>query len=937
MKINYKIMNIKHYYKISIACLALLSVSCSENKPIDSEWPEITIESKPWTRWWWLGNDVNEQGLNYNLTQMSNAGIGGVEITPIYGVQERETHYIDYLSPEWMKMLAFTETKANELGMKVDMNNGTGWPFGGKHVTVEDAATKAIFQHYELKKGTNLQEKIEVNDPKQKDIALFCKLIAYTEKNEPIDLSNKVDSNGMLQWTATEETKLIALFIGKTRQQVKRAAPGGNGYVLNHFDKDAVNRYLSKFDDAFSQNNTPFPNSFFNDSYEVYGADWTPSLLTEFENRRGYKLENHFQDLLAKGEYDLSTRVICDYRETIGELLKENFTQVWTEWAHKHGTLTKNQAHGSPANLIDLYATVDIPECESFGISDFNIPTLRKDDIRKDNDGDPTTLKYASSAAHIAGKKYCSSETFTWLTEHFRTSLSQCKPEIDLMFTSGVNHVFFHGSTYSPEDAAWPGWKFYASVDMSPTNSIWTDAPAFFEYITRTQSFLQYGKPNNDFLYYLPLHDIWESEKNNHFTTFAIHGMRERLPDFCNGVETVMNLGYDLDYISDSFIETTCVKNGHLQTSGGAQYKALIIPAVKLIPLETLEKINQLVELGATVIFTDHYPIDVPGLANIDKRRDALSNELSKLPSVKSFHSATVNKFGKGTIITGENYAEILPLTNVKNEAFVSDFGGKLIRRSNETGYHYFMTMLDNRPINSWVEISVDAKSAMFFNPMTGEKGKAQLRRNNNHTEVYMQLKAGESIILKTFNTDVNVNSWNYIHDEKTILTLTDNWTLNFPTSQPNIDDEFKLDELVSWTLLNNDSLKVNMGTGRYCTSFEFNKQNNKQYLINLGDVRESAKISLNGKLISTLFAVPFETNITEHLINGTNELTIEVTNLPANRIADYDRRAVNWRIFNEINFVSITYKDTRFDSWETMPSGLLGPVTIKEASNIQF
>lgn len=140
-------------------------------------------------------------------------------------------------------------------------------------------------------------------------------------------------------------------------------------------------------------------------------------------------------------------------------------------------------------------------------------------------------LKYASSAAHIAGKPYTTSETFTWLTEHFRTSLSQCKPDIDLMFISGVNHTYFHGTTYSPVEAAWPGWKFYAAVDMSPTNSIWRDAPAFFDYIARCQSFLQMGKPDNDFLIYLPVYDMWQ-EQDGRLLMFDIHKMAKRAPRF---------------------------------------------------------------------------------------------------------------------------------------------------------------------------------------------------------------------------------------------------------------------------------------------------------------------------------------------------------------------------------------------------------------------
>ncbi|MBF4212310.1 glycosyl hydrolase family 2, partial [Pseudomonas donghuensis] len=88
------------------------------------------------------------------------------------------------------------------------------------------------------------------------------------------------------------------------------------------------------------------------------------------------------------------------------------------------GALVRNQAHGSPANLLDLYATVDIPEIEGFGLSDFGIKGLRRDpDFTRPNFSDISMLKYASSAAHVMGKPFTSSETFTWLTEHFRTSL----------------------------------------------------------------------------------------------------------------------------------------------------------------------------------------------------------------------------------------------------------------------------------------------------------------------------------------------------------------------------------------------------------------------------------------------------------------------------------------------------------------------------------
>ncbi len=150
-----------------------------------------------------------------------------------------------------------------------------------------------------------------------------------------------------------------------------------------------------------------------------------------------------------------------------------NFSTVFTQWTNKRKTLSVNQAHGSPGNLLDLYGAFDIPETETFGSSYFPIKGLRRDsgDIRN-VDPDPNMLKFASSAAHAYGKPLTSCETFTWLSEHFKTAWSQCKPEVDQVFLSGINHVFYHGTTYSPADAKWPGWLFYASVNFVPNNSL---------------------------------------------------------------------------------------------------------------------------------------------------------------------------------------------------------------------------------------------------------------------------------------------------------------------------------------------------------------------------------------------------------------------------------------------------------------------------------
>ena len=797
--------------------LTIICAVCYASAVWAQAWPTAKPEAKPGTRWWWLGSAVDEAGLQWNLNEYARAGIGAVEITPIYGVKGNDSHNIAYLSPEWMLALKTTQNIARPLGIEVDMNCGTGWPFGGPHISLDQAACRAII----------------------KDTII----------------------GGKHQYT---------IEIGRTKQKVKRAAPGGEGLVVDHFDREAVAHYLDRFEQAFAISGVPYPHTFVNDSYEVYKADWTPTLFNEFQKRRGYDLRAKLPELL--GQVDDGNQVLADYRETLSDMLLENFTQQWVAWAHKHGVKVRNQAHGSPANLLDLYAAVDIPEIEGFGLSEFGIKGLRTDPGKtRKNDSDVSMLKYASSAAHVMGKPFTSSETFTWLTEHFRTSLSQMKPDLDLMFTCGVNHVYFHGSCYTPKDDAWPGWKFYASVDMSPTNSIWRDAPYLTKYIERCQSFLQLGQPDNDFLVYLPVRDMWhQRDKNNTLLMqFDIHSMAKKAPQFIRSILTIDSLGYDCDYISDRQLAKVHVENGMLVTEGGTRYKALIIPS------------------GTT----------------IDSRLQAL------LAPISSY------------IIKGEDAAEMAK--HAQAETMKTKFGLRAIRRRNADGWHYFIVNLTPRDIEGDVTLAVPFKSATWFNPMNGDIQPAAVSNGKLH----IALHSGESRILQT-----SAEPSSYVTPKPQTaeaITLQGPWSLSFIDEKPKVSQTFHLDSLQTWETLS-DSAAVTMGTGVYTTSFKLSaKQAKQHWQIDLGDVRESARVYINGQFVGCAWAVPFILDCGDTLRKGQNQLRIEVTNLPANRIAELDRKGVEWRKFNEINVVDIDYKNTSYAGWAPVPSGLNSSVKL--------
>ena len=814
---------VRHLLACAFCTLAIVTTYAQQ-------WPKPLPEAKAGTRWWWMGSAVDRQGLEWNLGAYARAGIGAVEITPLYGVKGNEKNELSFLSPAWMRALKDVQDIAQPLGIEVDMNCGTGWPFGGPLVPMDEAACKAIFTESMV--------------------------------------------NGSPVYT---------IDIGRTKQQVKRAAPGGEGWVIDHFDPQAVKHYLERFDKAFAESGVAWPHTFFNDSYEVYGANWTPTLFDEFQKRRGYDLRQHLPELLGNTvEGGLPTdQVLADYRETLSDLLYENFTLQWVDWAHSHGVLVRNQAHGSPANLLDLYAAVDIPEIEGFGLSEFGIKGLRTDPgMTRKNFSDVSMLKYASSAAHVMGKTFTSSETFTWLTEHFRTSLSQMKPDLDLMFTCGVNHVFFHGSCYTPKDDPWPGWKFYASVDMSPTNSIWRDAPYMMQYIERCQSFLQLGQPDNDFLVYLPVRDMWRKRLprkdgkpwklgEDLLMQFDIHSMDEKAPEFIRSILTIDSLGYDCDYISDRQLAKVRIEDGMLVTEGGTRYKALIIPT------------------GTTV----------------DERLKVLLDAIA--PSV----------------IFGEDVSEMARFA--KAEPLKTTLGLRCIRRQNDDGYHYFMVNLTPDDVEGYVSLAVPFQGATWYDPMTGDITHAAVKDG----KIYVALRSGESRILKTSAHTIPYAEASSHETEQ--LPLNGPWTLSFIEEAPKVSQSFQLDELQTWETLSPEAA-VTMGTGVYSTTFKLTKkQAGEHWMIDLGDVRESARVYINGQLIGCAWAVPFILDCRNTLRKGKNELRIEVTNLPANRIADMDRHDVPWRKMKEINVVDINYKKTTYGHWAPMPSGLNSSVKL--------
>lgn len=944
----------KTFLNLLLPVLLLSAGTVPAQQKNSSPWPQLQTQMRPWTRWWWMGSAVDEKNLSAALQNYAAAGIGGVEITPIYGVKGFEDRYIDFLSPKWMGMLDFTVKKAASLGMGVDMNTGTGWPFGGPQITPEFAASRYIIQRYQVTKGQSLQELIVFKedkpvkngaakavpqksdtDQKKQVLNILQAVTAYGKNGQVISLLDKVDSEGKLQWTAADtDFEVYALFSGKTMQKVKRAAPGGEGYTLDHLDKPAVNTYLKRFDNAFGGRPTGI-RSFFNDSYEVYGANWTPSFFTEFKRLKGYDLSLYLRELTGKDSTSAVVgRVKSDYRETMGQLLQDNFTKNWTNWAHGYKGKTRNQSHGSPGNLLDLYAAVDIPETETFGSSYFPIPGLRRDSADVRNvDPDPMMSKFASSAAHTQGKTLVSSETFTWLTEHFKTSFSQAKPEAEQLFLSGINHIFYHGTTYTPADVPFPGWLFYASTNMVPANSLWPQLKGMNDYFSRCQSMLQSGKADNELLIYWPVYDQWgkaggmDMPMKVHDVDVWLHPTQFYLQSL-----KLQQEGYAFDFASDQLLsQTKAGANGELITNSTAvPYRTLIIPECKLMPLQTLQNILLLAENGSTVIF-QKLPEDVPGLENLENNRKQFRQLLAGLTFKTEANGVLRAVSGKGTVLVSAEIQQALADQEIKSEKLVGS-GLKFIRRKLTDGYSYFLVNHTAKIIDRWIPVNHLGASMMLMDALTGEYGLAQTNIKNGQTTVRVQLNPGESIFLQTGTRPASaaVGNWPYLTATPEVFKFDQPWKLHFTEGGPVLPSDQVLTKLVSWTDSGDTAAVAFSGTGAYTTTINLPAKKHKEYVLELGQVNESAHVWINGKDAGFIWSIPYQKRIGKYLVAGKNTLKIEVVNLMANRIRDMDKKGIQWRNYHEINFVNINYKPFDASGWAPVSSGLIGPVLLK-------
>ena len=882
-------------------------------------------DSRIMMRWWWFGPSVTKPELLRELKQMKAAGVGGVEIATLYpqALDNASTgfHNVTYLSGEYVDDLRFVNQEAHRLGLRVDVTLGSGWPLGGPHIPVSEAAGQLRVEMVPVSPG---ETSVVVPGREAGEQSLATFLVqgdAATRDFTGLQPLPATSGDRLLLKASSAERTAVFFISSRTGMMVKRPAVGAAGFVLDHYDAEATGTHLQAVGDRLLQafSDAP-PYAVFSDSLEDYGSDWTPKLLDEFRHRRGYDLVPYLPALI--GDMGPQTAAVRhDWGRTLTELADQNFMQPIAAWAHAHHTLLRSQTYGFPPVNFASNRFADLPEGEGKA-------TLEM--WREFSD-----TRWASSAGHLYGHNVISSETWTWLhSPAFRATPLDMKAEADLHFLQGINQLVGHGWPYSPAGEEEPGWRMYAAAALDAHNPWFGVMPELSLYLQRVSYALRLGKPAQDVALLLPEDDVWASFKARvaqHGSVTSAFGFDESgsnvTMDESMGalldkrlVPQILDAGFSLDFIDADAIN-----------AAGIAYKALVLPATDRLPVATYRKVLAYARAGGVVLAVGHPPSTAPGLLGAEEETreiKIISDELFGGRTKTAQLVTDTNQLGATLASQLEPEVEFSPRS--------SAFG--FTHRILNGGDLYFVANTSNQPQHVQARFKTQGAHPKLWNAYTGD-----VTDLGGAREVVLDLEPYGSRLLAFGDASV-------AHTKEPVFVrvkstdLSSGWKVEFPgvTWAPGA--------LPSWT--EDRRLTYYSGTGTYTRTLDVDaaalagkakltlafgagtpvplpdplpRFNMRAYLE--GPVREVAQVYVNGQHAGSVWHPPYEVLIGPWLKPGKNQLRIDVANTAINELAGKARPS--YRLLYQRYGTLFVPQD--MDHLEPLPSGLLGPICLEE------
>jgi hypothetical protein len=884
-------------------------------------------DSRIMMRWWWFGPAVTKSELEREMKMMKEGGIGGFEVQPVYPVALDDAttgiRNLPYLSDEFIDALRFTSEKARELGLRMDLTLGSGWPYGGLQVPISQAAGKLRFVRTRV--GEN-SSRVPVPDigAGEKLIAVF---LARSQGQSviPDSIRELTDiSEGAVRIPGGLEGSHEVLFFisGRTGMMVKRPAVGAEGFVLNHYDRPAVESYLKNVGDRLMQAfGARPPHAIFCDSLEVNESDWTDDFLTEFQKRRGYDLKPHLP-ALALDLGPSSAAIRHDWGKTLTELFNDRFMTTMRQWASRNHTLFRIQCYGIPPAAISSNAYADLPEGEG---SQWKI-------VR--------ASRWASSASHLYGRPVTSSETWTWLhSPVFRATPLDVKAEADLHFLQGINQLVGHGWPYTAEGVEYPGWRFYAAGVFNEKNPWWIVMPDLTRYLQRISFLLRQGQPVNDVAFYLPECDAWASFSPGHAN--MIDTLRDRVGP--NAVAKVLEAGFNLDFFDDEALKQIGrVETGALAL-GANKYKVVVLPNVERVPLDTLTKLHEFARGGGVLIATRRLPAVVPGFTATEAEQGQVRDVAQRLFVGPTAPAHFVED--EGGQLANQLRSLSRPDVSLSTAASVIGF---VHRRTGDADI-YYLANTSNARQSVKATFRVTGMQAKWWDPFSGGVSAANTEPGpEGVTAVSLDLEPYASRVLVFSKSPLPQQAVRGPAAVPLPIDISTGWQVWFGDKGKPVS----LVQLRSWT--GSEETRFFSGVATYEKTLilpESMLQSGFTFYLDFGEaqplpespgkssgmqawldapVREAAVVYINERRAGAVWCPPYWIDVTDFLKAGENRIKILVANTAVNYMAG--------RSLPDYHLLNLRY-GTRFepqdmDKIQPIPSGLLGPIRLLATPN---
>ena len=734
---------------------------------------------------------------------------------------------------------------------------------------------------------------------------------AAIAKSNVIDLTGKMEPDGTLNWTPPAGDWVVIRFgyslLGITNHPATKEATGLEVDKLNHtYVKKYMDGYLDSYKETVGADwmGKRGIRYVITDSWEAGSQNWTDDMIAQFKKRRGYDPIPWMPVLTGQvvESASASDQFLWDFRKTIADLISdEHYGQVQASLKARgigHYGESHESGRAFVADGMEVKKLDDIPMAAMW---------TQSPGVNHEQFGFNADDRESASVAHIYGQNLVAAESMTAAAAPWAWSPATLKPTADQEFLNGINRFVIHESAHQPLVGKAPGLTLGPFGQWFNRNETWAEeARPWIDYLARTSYLLQQGHFGADLIYFY-------GEDSNLTAIF-----RDKAPN--------IPAGYGFDYINaDGLIHELKATNGRITTASGMSYRVLALdPYSKHMSLPVLRAIHKMVEDG--VALAGARPEDDPSLGDDHAEFAKLSYEL--------FGDGTgTHKVGKGTVYAGQSLDDVFHALNLKPDFDYTkqeaDTHLLFVHRKLADGDVYFIDNRSDSPANVDASFRVAGKAPQLWHAETGKSEPISYTAAEGHTTVPLKLEPwGTVFVVFREGTKATSQTVPAIHETE-LASLDGHWDLSFQPDR-GAPATASLDSLSSWSDSSDTGIKYFSGTGSYIRTIDASPdwlKKDAQVWLDLGDVKNLAEVTLNGKSLGVVWHAPYRVNLTGALQSGKNELSIKVTNSWVNRLIGDEQPDAK---------VKYTFADVKpyKASSPLLPSGLLGPVKIYTVSH---